>query len=267
MAQILVVNELSWYQAIAALDNYYEIDVENRILKHADEVFDGYYSLKGKYTFNNSAGETSDGDILLISKDFSKWVIVEVELASKASLGHTRKQLRVFTSCGYDIDSLVKYCQTHHNGLGSFTTQLKNLFTNNTPEVLVMFDAYHQTRLGQLQSEFPSIKICVFEIYKTASHDFETYRLSGDYPYVHSGYTFLKDTTGFEVYEVQRPDLLTGIPAGSLNIEYKMGTYRVQLMSAKSKLYMKIPRNPFPPGVKLLLYKTITNKFFIDTIN
>lgn len=266
MAQILVVNEDNcWYQGVAALENFYEIELEQKIHKHASDAFNGYFTIKGKFTFSNPARETSDGDLILISKDFSRWLIVEVELVGK-SLTHTRKQLRVFTKAKYDIDDLINYCVNQDASFDEHRLKLSTLFVNS-PEVLVIFDSYHKKKLSQLQNEFKRIKICVFEVYKTNLHDFETYRISGDYPYITSGYTYLKPSSEFEIYQLERPDLMNGIPRGSMDVYYRMAKYRSLLMEDKGNLYLKIPRNPFTPGKELTLSKTHDGKFIIDLLN
>lgn len=268
MAQILVINEeFCWYQGIASLDNYYEIEIEEKILKHSGDVFSGYYVIKGKFTFSNKAGERSSADLLLISKDFTRWIIAEVELASK-SLSHTQMQIRVFTDAKFNIDELSNYCLNQNNKLKPFEASLKTLL-KETPEVLVIFDSYHEKKLNELKNNFKQLKVCVFEVYKTAIHDFETYRISGDYPYITSGYTYLKASpSSYEIYEVQRPALFTGVPSGKLEIIYKMGKVNALLMvSNKGQHFLKIPRNPFSPGQVLTLAKTDDNKFLIDTLN
>lgn len=268
MAQILVISEeFCWYQGIASLDNYYEIEIEEKILKHSEDIFAGYYVTKGKFTFSNQAGERSDADILLISKDFTKWIIAEVELSAK-SLTHTKMQLRVFTDAKFDIYELYEYCIKQNNSLKPFETELKKLL-KETPEVLVIFDSYHKTKLKELKDSFKQLQICVFEVYKTTKHDFETYRISGDYPYITSGYTYLKSSSSsYDVYEVERPALFAGVPLGKLEIIYKMAKFNVLLMaSAKGHFYLKIPRNPFSPGKVLTLAKTDDNKYLLDTLN
>jgi hypothetical protein len=266
MAQILVVNEANrWYQGVASLENYYEIELEKKIHKHASDAFSGYLTIRGKYTFGNRAGETSDGDLLLISNDFTKWVIVEIELVAK-SLTHTKKQMRVFTDATFNVNDLINYCVGQDEILDVFRGELKTLFAD-PPEILVIFDSYHRTKLGQIQAEFKSIKICVFEVYKTASHDFETYRLSGEYPYVNSGYSYLKPTSGFEIYRIERPQLMNGVTRGNLNTYYQLDTIRSILMENKKDLFLKIPANPFTPDKELILSKTIDGRFIISPIN
>jgi hypothetical protein len=266
MAQILVVNENNcWYQGIAALENFYEIELEQKIQKHADDAFNGYYTIKGKYTFSNRAKETSDGDLLLISKDFTKWFILEVELIAK-SLSHTKKQLRVFSAPIFDIDDLVEYCVRQRAELGNSRENLKELFST-PPEVLVVFDTYHKKKLTQLQKDFKSIKICVFEVYKTNTHDFETYRISGDYPYIISGYSYLKPSSGFETYSIERYDLMNGVPRGDIDVLYKMAKFKAKLLESKGVLFLQIPRNPFTAGKQLTLSRTHDSKFIIDPIN
>lgn len=267
MAQVLVTREDAWYQGIASLKNIREKELELSILKYASAVFNNYYCFQSAFVFKNAAGETSGPDILLISRNFKQWLIVEVELAGK-DLGHTRKQLRVFTNPLFGVGDLVKHCCEKTDDLVGKEAELNNLFANAAPEVLVIFDTHNSPVLSILQAEF-TIKICVFEIYKTQSHDLELYRLSGDYPYVYSGGTFLKAWDGdFEIFKVERPEFFDDLGANTNFIaEHRLQTMNIILYrSKKDEPFIKIPGNPFPPGKNLKIYRTEDNKFVIEKV-
>ncbi len=141
MAQVLVTRENAWYQGIASLKNIREKELEESILRYATAVFSNYVCFQSSFTFSNTTGETSDPDILLISKNFKSWLIVEVELGGK-DLKHTRKQLRVFTDPIFDVEKLIPHCSGKSAELTGKENELRNLFTNQPPEVLVIFDSY-----------------------------------------------------------------------------------------------------------------------------
>lgn len=267
MAQVLVTESNKWYQGIASLKNYYEADLEDRILKHKNEVFKDYYSFKCKFTFENSVGETSDPDMLLISKNFDSWIIVELELGDK-TLKHTKKQLRVFTKPKFNVNKLIDYCKRNAPELKGHISKLNALFSSIAPKVLVIYDYYDLKTFEILQKEFDPISICVFEIYNTKTDSFELYRFSGDYPFVTTDFSFLKERSdNYEIYEVQKPSLLDGLPEGYFEVLSKMRTLRVSLIiDKKGNYYLKLLNNPFPPGRTLVIYKTLEKKYILDII-
>ncbi len=96
----------------------------------------------------------------------------------------------------------------------------------------------------------------------------ELYRLSGDYPYVYSGSTYLKRWVGdYEMFKVERPDFFAGVTGTSFIAEHRLTIININLFrSKKDELFVKIPSNPFPPGKDLKIYKTQDNKFVIEKV-
>jgi len=266
MAQVLVTSENVWYQGIASLKNIYEKNLEHRVVKFSKEIFVGYYSFQSAFTFKSRVStDTSASDMLLIAEDFSQWVIVELELMGKP-LGHTKKQLTVFSDPTFEVDALVKHCITKDNRLKGKEAELIKLFSNNDPGLLVIFDTYHKPTLEDIAINF-TCKICVLEIYRTMNHDLELYRMSGDYPYVNTGFCFLKYwPTNYDQYEIEKPGLFTGIALGTIQLYYKMLVLNGLLTKSGSRYFLKIPQNPLPPAEDLKVFRTIDNKLIIEKL-
>lgn len=266
MAQVLVTNEAAWYQGIASLKNISEKKLELRVLKYTQEVFRGYYGFQSSFKFKSKVSiDTAAPDLILIAKDFSQWIIVELELIGKPLI-HTHKQLRVFSNPVYDIETLIVHCMGKDTGLVGKDSELRQLFTNHDPRLLVIFDTYEKATLDKIASMY-TCKICVFEIYRTADHDLEVYRISGDYPYVDTGFSYLKNhPTNFDQYQIQRPGLFAGVAMGKLFIYHKMRVLEARLSAARTDYFLKIPDNPFPPGDSLKIFKALDGKFFIEKL-
>ena len=266
MAQVLVTSESAWYQGIASLKNIYEKNLEHRVLKFSKQIFTGYHGFQSAFVFNSKlSDDTAASDMLLIAEDFSQWVIVELELMGK-QLKHTKKQLRVFSEPRFEVEKLVKHCISKDNDLVNKENELGTLFTDHDPDLLVIFDTYHKSTLEEISSNF-TCKICVLEIYRTMKHDFELYRMSGDYPYINTGFSFLKNwPTNFDQYEIEKPGLFNGITLGTIQVYHKMFVLNALLMNAGQRYFLKIPQNPFPPGDDLKVFRTIDDKLIIEKL-
>jgi len=78
MAQLLVTIEDVWYQAIASIRNYSEPDFEGKIFKYSSEIFKEFFTVPLKYDITNKLDRTEKckPDLLLISKDFKRWIFI-----------------------------------------------------------------------------------------------------------------------------------------------------------------------------------------------
>jgi len=267
MAQLLITREPAWYQNIASVKNYYEKQFEDKVLKYATDIFNPYYVFKCKYTFTYKLdrSEKYQPDILLVSKTLKRWFIVELETCGK-SLSHTKKQLRCFYEPEFKKESLVDYLIDQNSLVQNFRKELLDMFDNVPPKVLVVYDDYCSVTFDKLKSEFDFLQICVVETYRTDGHTSEAYRISGDYPYDISGTTQLKPFD-FQHYEILRPDLFSQIPVDQeIIISYMMKDYKAVIFRVENLLYLKIPQNPFPPDINLILSIDISNNLIIKRI-
>lgn len=268
MAQVFVTKHTEWYQAIAGLNSYNEKELEGRFLKYAIEVFQDYFMFQSAYTFINKLdeSETSAPDIVLISKDFQEWRIVELELVGKG-LKHTRKQLRVFTNPKFEIPRFTQHCIEKCPILKSHELELSELL-KKTPEVLVVFDNYQAKTLDPIRIEFKNARICVFEIYKTAGHTLELYRISGEYPYIKTKFTLLKPR-GFYTYELHRSGFFPDQSKNEVEVWYEGMKYKSKVSWATKsnvqKCYLNIDNNPFPPDKLLMLEESLSGAYYLKT--
>jgi hypothetical protein len=267
MAQLLVTIEDAWYQNLASVRNYSEKDFEDKILKHAENIFTSYYVVKCKYsiTNRNDRNKRFEPDFLLISRKFNNWYFVEVELCGKA-LGHTKDQLNCFHNPEYDSLKLRDYLVKQNKQIASFSNELYDLLENKDPNVIVIYDDYCAKIFKTLNDEFSSLKICVIETYKTSKHPSETYRISGDYPYEISNISPL-DPIDNQHYLVKRPELLKKYNDKDIvEIDYYLKILKGVIFISKGKVFIKLPENPLPPGSNFQLEIDITDKLIIKRL-
>lgn len=267
MAQVLVTIENSWYQNIGSIRNYSEGDFEKKILKYATSIFTSYFVLKCKYTIQKKGNrnERYKPDFILVSKDFKSWIIVEVELCGKP-LAHTIRQIECFSSPEYIAEELAEYLVNHNEGIKEKKEDLLFLLENKDPDILVIYDDYCSDIFDKLKSQFSRLPICVIETYRTANHDLESYRISGDYPYQISSISPLK------FYDHQHFEILRGTlfdefnDSDDIDLYYLMKVYKAKIFKERNKVFIKIPENPFPPDATFQLEIDITKRLIIKKL-
>ena len=112
MAQILITHAKSkhWYTPLASIRKYTEPKFEDKLWRYAKEIFEHYYVFKFKHSLfcNAIPGKPYKPDLLLVSKNFNKWVIIEVELCKTPSL-HTLSQITCFSNPKVRPDKIAKF--------------------------------------------------------------------------------------------------------------------------------------------------------------
>jgi hypothetical protein len=269
MAQLLVTTDTDrwWYEPIASIRDYSEPDFEEKFHKYANELFSNFYTIKFKYDLTTKAGSGRNykPDQLLISKNFKKWIIVEVELC-KDDLQHTIDQIICFSDPKYVPKDVINYIITNNASLIPHTKEITELINNKLPELLVILDDYCINIFNRLRKVIPTLQICVMEVYRTTSHRFESYRLGGDYPYDIS----LKSKLEYydpQTFEIARPKLVDNIPIGNVQILYNMKPITATLIKGRGKKrYLKIPNHNFTKTTLLQLAIDVNSKLIIQTL-
>ncbi|MBI3234312.1 MAG: hypothetical protein HYZ42_09770 [Bacteroidetes bacterium] len=268
MAQLLVSIEDVWYQAIASIRNYSEPDFEEKIFKYSSDIFKNFYTVKFKYDIVNktSRSEKCQPDLLIISKDFKRWIFIEVELCNKP-LTHTKKQIRCFLNPEFDSTLAVDFLVRQNPYLAGNSMDLLNLIENTPPELLMIYDDYCHATFSKLLADFPKLKICILETYRTPLHECEAYRLSGDYPYEVSFISKLayKDE---QHYKVLKTEIFNGFDEGDVEILYKMKKLKGVILKhpSKNQWFLKIPRNPLPNDIAVQLHLDKDKQLIIQKI-
>lgn len=255
MGQLLITHpEREWYQSIVSIRNYKETDFEAKFLRYATEIFKSFYVLKFKFTIVNRTkpSERYQPDLLLIAKDFKKWIFVEVELV-KSDTAHSFRQIECFKNPVYNEADVVKYLIGQDSDLQKHEGDLLNLVTNHSPSLLMVYDSHSKFIFDKIYDTFGKVKICVFEVHKTIKHPHEAYRISGDYPYdiTNSSKLIFEDETHYKFAKYEMVEALT---EGDVIIYYDMRPYNANIIKAKrKKAYLKIVDNHFPKDMQLQL--------------
>jgi len=268
MGQLLITRpEKEWYQSIVSIRNYSETDFEAKFFRYATEIFSSFYVVKFKYTIvnGNKPSERYQPDLLIISKNFKKWMFIEVELV-KADIAHSFRQIECFKNPIFDENLVLKYIIDNNAELVQYQVELLNLFTNYAPGLLMVYDSHSSRIFEKIYGTFGMIKICVFEVHKNTEHVHEAYRISGDYPYdiTNSSKLIYEDD---QHYKFAKHEMVTGIAEGDVIIYYKMHPYNASIFKAKkNKAFLKIVDNPFPKDLPLQLAIDSNDKLILQPL-
>lgn len=264
MARILNIVNSSWYDELKSVAYYSEGEFEARILQHASEVFPHHFVFPFKRDITDQAGTaTKKPDLALITRDFSDWALVEVEI-EKHSLDHVLEQTAVFLDGEYNAPALAEYVKKQ---LKKYCRKivsldrLRKLFLAKTPSIMVILDVHDVKWEKKLNDE--GVDLCIFEVYKNVAGHY-VYRTFGQYPAtpaeeaqcrsslpnmleVVGNFEFKKLGRGSRV-EVSLDDLLT----------------RWVLIKDKGKRYLRLEgrSNPLSPTATYGLVRDKANRYF-----
>jgi hypothetical protein len=272
MGQLLITKPApsrEWYHSIVSIRNYSEPDFEDKLFKYGEEVFDNFHVLKFKgFTIENDSNRSLKykPDLLLIAKDFKKWLFVEVELV-KQNMTHTYNQIECFLNPHYNSNALADYIIKQNSELAVFDAEIRNLISNYSPGVLVIFDSHSQAIFANINKKYPRAKICVFEVHRAFGHVFEAYRVSGDYPYDITNTSKLIHFDD-QHYNFSRPDIISSISSDNITLYYDMEPINATLIRGKKKkdTFLKIADNPFPKDVGMQFSLEASGKFILQRI-
>lgn len=174
-SKILILDD--WYEEFEP-GTYVEDTLERTIISRSEDVFPDYHMLPLKKTIEYN-GESSQPDLCLIKKDYSRWYVIEVELAKKPFKGHTETQIRVFSNGRYNASEIATYLVNKKPELCK--KSLIALIRKDEPGVLVMVDEY--PRWAEEAKSYPRTGILVFGMFDHPD-GVEAYRIDGEYPII-----------------------------------------------------------------------------------
>lgn len=160
-----------------------EDENEGIFVQQARRMFSDCYIIRFKKDVDYN-GATCKPDLAIIKKDFSKWFVIEVELANH-SIKHIIKQVTIFKNAKYSkhvySDYILEQLSNVYSQLDKVSTfeLIKRLLDNVNPEILVVLNSEYEKLTDLLDKE--NIKYMLFEVY-IDTEDNEVYRIVNDYP-------------------------------------------------------------------------------------
>lgn len=127
----------------------YEREYEDIILQHAGRIFEGYWACRfNKPIFSERFGNKK-ADLVLISKNYHHWVVVEVEFAHHDLRTHVLPQVLSFKYGEYKESHAEYICDRL---IDCELEKLSRLIAFNQPDVLVIVDQLHSSLQGWVEA-------------------------------------------------------------------------------------------------------------------
>jgi len=248
MAQILITHasRKDIYTPIASIKQYNEPDFENKLWRFGKAIFENYHVFKFKFPLTSSKipGVYFEPDLLLVSKTFKKWVIVEVELC-KNPTQHTLNQITCFSNPKFKPEEIVEFIIRNNPEQESNKDEMLDCFSNRKPEFIVVLDDYSDKVFQKFYAHERQLKICVLEVYKRHNYNYEGFRFGGDYPYELSNTSKLEYIDD-QHYKILKKDFLKDLP-DSFEVKFDMEPFQASLIKLTNRTtYLKLPYHNIP---------------------
>lgn len=268
MAQILITHpkETHIYTPIASIKKYNEPDFEEKLWRYSKAIFEHYYVFKLKYELFCDAipGRGFEPDLLLISKTFKKWVIIEVELC-KAPTQHTLDQIACFSNPKINAKELVDFLIRNNPEYKPYESSLFDCLDNHPPDLIVVMDDYSDTVFSKFYDYKKQLKICVLEVYKRVDYPYEGFRFGGDYPYELTNSSKI-EYVDEQHFKILKKDFLKDLP-NSFQIKFDMEPFDASLIKINKKTtYLKLPYHNIPSDIYLQMGRTLNNDYVIQKL-
>jgi hypothetical protein len=268
MAHVLITHSkrVDSYTPIASIKKYKEPDFEKKLYRYAKSIFSNYHVFSFKFGLSCSSipGKQFEPDLLLVSKSFKKWVIVEVELC-KPPTQHTLDQIECFSKPIYNPAEIVKYLRTGSKIFPAQANSFLKCFSNYPPDLIVVLDDYSDAVFEKFHAFKKQLKICVLEVYKKAGYTYEGYRFGGDYPYELTNSSKLEHVDD-QHFKILKRDFARDLPA-NFEVKFDMEPFDASIIKPSNKTtYLKLPYHNIPSDVYLQLGKTLRNEYVIQKL-
>lgn len=257
MARVYVHSEALWYEELSNVTNYYENEIEDRILLHAGTTFFGYFVSKFKQTITDSKGRTASPDLVLVRSDYSAWYVVEVELFIHGKT-HPEKQVEIFLDGKYNAAQVSKYLKSKNPTMDE--KKMHDLVQSQQPKVFVIVDGPYASWIEDFRNK--GAMVCIFEVYKNTK-GIELFRLKGDYPYIITKESHLKYFPS-NTYKLVDFKFLPHNDGDELDVKFNDYNLKAKVVIDKKKeKYLIIMNSLIPPQKDLVISLDINGHYLL----
>ena len=252
---------IEWYDEIDPL-SFYEKHFEETFLSKVSTVYPEYIGVPFALPITSEDGEISKPDLAIIKKDYTEWIVIEVEMGRHSWDGHVDKQVRVFSKGIYEKKRIADYIIDKDNSLDY--NQLKKMIEDASPRVMVIVNE-HKPEWKKKIKKYKAL-LSVFQIYKGVN-GLEVYRVEGDTPYVYrheSHCEFLKGVSN--TMHIFTPSFITEPDGTDITIVFRNKSTKWKVVRDEDEVYVVVHGSvhSFQLEKKYILYKSPQNEYFIE---
>jgi hypothetical protein len=279
MSRILINESHSafWFERLSVISYYNESEFEIRILKQASFLFKEYFVIPFKKQIKHlsAPSKVTKPDLAFIKRDYSQWMLVEVELDSHED-SHVLSQVDVMLNADFNSTEILTYIKSKAGFIlepADFNfddKQLEDLVQTKKPEVLVIVD---ETKISWEQLlNGVGVKLCVVQVYKNGVGE-EILRIKGQYPRIYTGSIHCREIKypAQSIEVINHFELLEDYDQGNdIEIYYNdlLTKWKVVINKNNKCIFKCVgPINPLPTGKDFLLRLDEEKKFYYFTLN
>jgi len=279
MAKILINEKHSdiWFERLSTVSYYSETEFEDRLLKHASNLFIEYFVLPFKKTISQirKSENTTKPDLIFIKRDFSSWILVEVEKGGH-TLDHVARQVAVMSKPDFNPVEMSHYIKSKETyimspqGTELAYDEIHKLITTQKPQVMVIVDETKVDWEKDLNKK--DVLLCVVQVYKNGQGE-EIFRIKGQYPRIYTGTIHCKLTNypPNSIELVTHHPLLENLTSGQdVEIQFNNSiTKWSALINNRKRLFLKCIGStfPLPVGKDYILQIDQMNKIYYFSYN
>jgi hypothetical protein len=263
MARILI--EQQWFDQVEP-STFTEQEFEDRVVLHAPSVYPEYFVLPFKHQVESDFGG-SKPDLAFISKDYSEWRVVEVEMGYHDLNSHVEPQVQRLATAKYDVNIadylLRKEPILNHNSLSK-------LITKEQPRVLVILNEVKNDWVTPLARH--GAITATFELFRS-SDEIEIFRVNGEYP---EQILSPVSTCSIHPYvnrfiRIHDPDALSLPPRGKLKLRLNnciTEWQRIDTIDAGKGYWLEpLGRNPLTPKHRYAIHRLNDNHLLLKRLD
>jgi hypothetical protein len=258
MARILINKQ--WYEQIEP-STFSELEVEERIILHAPSIYPEYSVMPFKQTVDSTYGKAKP-DLVFVSKDYTEWRIVEVEMGYHSFSGHVEDQVQRLADAAYGKREMEYLCKKFPS---LDLDKMVYLVESTPPQILVIVNEPKPDWVPQL-AKYGAI-LAVFELFRSEQEE-EIFRVNGEYP------TLFVDTVCECTFHPFIPRIIEVVqPSPKLNLPPPRGRIKLRFnncmtewmrLDAEDKVWLQpTGRNPLNPSHRYELYRQSDNSLVL----
>lgn len=246
MAKLLLRGE--YFESISA-NAWFESDYENLLLAHAEFLYPTFHLVRFKCDVASEFG-TARPDLALIDKNYRKWWVVEVELASHSLDDHVEPQVRILANGAYNRRH-AEVLSRNDSALDS--ARISDMVLGAQPRVLVIVNSVEAG--WQLSLRRWDALIGVIEVFRS-ERGVEVLRMNGDHPEriddVHLSVCRVDPLLKRSLI-VDSPASLGIVAGGKLSIWFENGITEWMRVDAANRVWL-MPTRRWPLPSKALVF-------------
>lgn len=252
MARICI--DKKWYEQVEP-STFSELEFELRIGLHAPSVYPHYHVLPFKKHLVTPDLTRVVADLAFVSKDYSEWWVVEVEMGYHDFGSHVKPQVEKLLTASYGVDEAEYLYEQSKSNSSLDLRKLTDLIKESNARVLLVVNQNKAAWRAELSKH--NVVTAIFELFRS-DDEHEIFRVNGEYPSILtarlSSCTF--HPTIPRLLGVDEPSNLDLAPRAIVRLLYNNCVTEWRRIDEGGQMWLTaLNRNPLEPKHKYAIYR------------